>query len=167
MWQQVVVTCAFLLFKAKFHAIQLADHSYNGTFPMILEATSNDTVERVKLKSNESEKSDNISSIVWQKLNDKRKRNKRIISKNKETLSNQTNGANGEFYSNVTDSMNTTMMMISDTKNSSITPMGKVLIAMSVTTILTIIVTFVLTIYITEKRLFTERQIAMQIIPTG
>ncbi|VIO90684.1 Uncharacterized protein BM_BM1551, partial [Brugia malayi] len=47
---------------------------------MILEATSNDTVERVKLKSNESEKSDNISSIVWQKLNDKRKRNKRIIS---------------------------------------------------------------------------------------
>uniref|UniRef100_A0AAF5PRA4 Uncharacterized protein n=1 Tax=Wuchereria bancrofti TaxID=6293 RepID=A0AAF5PRA4_WUCBA len=167
MWQKAVVTCALVLFNAKLYAIQSVDHNFNGTFPMILEASGNETVERVKLKSNESEKSDNISSIVWQKLHHKRKRKKRIISENKEALSNQTNGANGKFYTNVTESINTTMMMISDTKNSSITPMGKMLIAMSVTTTLTIIVTFVLTIYITEKRLFVERQIAMQKIPTG
>ncbi|VDK70628.1 unnamed protein product [Litomosoides sigmodontis] len=65
-----------------------------------------------------------------------------------------------------TSSRNTTIMvMISDTKNSSLTPMGTILILMGVTTVLTVTVAYTLVVYTTEKRLFAERQIAMRLIP--
>ncbi|KAL4002985.1 hypothetical protein ACH3XW_5765 [Acanthocheilonema viteae] len=83
---------------------------------------------------------------------------------NNETFSNRT--AN-ESSINFTNSTNSTTMMVSDTKNSSITPMGTMLILMGVTTILTITVAYTLAIYSTEKRLFVERQIAMQMVSTG
>uniref|UniRef100_A0A8R1Y2B7 Uncharacterized protein n=1 Tax=Onchocerca volvulus TaxID=6282 RepID=A0A8R1Y2B7_ONCVO len=200
MWQQAVVTCAFLLFKIKAHLIRSADYTIKDTFSVILQASGNDTMKKTKLKPGASDswfwmtpirnnhyaykqKQRNYTPpIQWQKWQDQRKRHKRsneeiLITLKDEmagtTLGNQekwskqvgnesekksTQMGNESFIITIS-SGNTTATP--EKEYSPFTPMLKILISMSIMTILIIIVASAIVLYTTEKRLFMEKQIAM------